>query len=128
LPLGELDPLGLPGESYKLALTPGLLTSVFQRRGKSLVPDPADVLGGRGGNRGGYLQSQELKGGLFRATDADDHWWLPSGRSFFSDNPRDSAATELAQARQHFFLPRRYRNPFGQDGVVDFDANDLLMV
>jgi hypothetical protein len=33
----------------------------------------------------------------------------------------------LAQARQHFFLPRRYRDPFGQDAFVDFDANDLLM-
>src|SRR5439155_16189498 len=28
---------------------------------------------------------------------------------------------------QHFFLPRRYRDPFGQDIFVDFDANDLLM-
>ena len=36
--------------------------------------------------------------------------------------------TELAQARQHFFLPRRYRDPFGQDAIVDFDANDLLMI
>jgi hypothetical protein len=34
----------------------------------------------------------------------------------------------LAQARQHFFLPRRYRDPFGQDAFVDFDAHDLLMV
>jgi hypothetical protein len=31
-------------------------------------------------------------------------------------------------SRQHFFLPRRYRDPFGQDAFVDFDANDLLMV
>jgi hypothetical protein len=33
-----------------------------------------------------------------------------------------------AQARQHFFLPRRYRDPFGQNAFVDFDANDLLIV
>ena len=52
----------------------------------------------------------------------------PPGKSFFTTDPADTAATELAQARQHFFLPRRYRDPFGQDAFVDFDANDLLMV
>ena len=93
-----------------------------------MLPDPAAVLGGQAGNRGGYLRSQTLKAdGRFPATDADDHWWIPSGQSFFTTNPLDAAATELAQARQHFFLPRRYRDPFGQDAFVDFDANDLLM-
>ena len=134
LPLGELHPLGLPGESYKLAFTPGLLAQVFQRPragqpAEALLPDPAAVLGGQAGNRGGYLRSQTLKAdGRFPASDADDHWWIPSGQSFFTTNPADPAATELAQARQHFFLPRRYRDPFGQDAFVDFDANDLLMV
>ncbi|MDN3514332.1 MAG: hypothetical protein NG747_08030 [Candidatus Brocadia sp.] len=133
LPLGELQPLALPGESYKLAFTPGLLTQVFQRfragqPAESLLPDPAAVLGGQAGNRGGYLRSQTMKAdGRFPATDADDHWWIPSGQSFFTTNPLDAAATELVQARQHFFLPRRYRYPFGQDAFVDFDANDLLM-
>jgi len=134
LPLGELHSLTLPGESYKLAFTPGLLTQVFQRPHagqplEALLPQPAAVLGGQGANQGGYLQSQALKAdGRFPASDADDHWWIPSGKSFFSANPADNAATELAQARQHFFLPRRYRDPFGQDAFVDFDANDLLMV
>lgn len=134
LPLGELRSLGLPGESYKLAFTPGLLKEVFQRphAGQSpeaLLPNSSSVLGGQAGNRGGYLQSQTLKAdGRFPASDADDHWWIPSGQSFFSANPTDSAATESTQARLHFFLPRRYRDPFGQDAFVDFDANDLLMV
>jgi RHS repeat-associated protein len=133
LPLGELHSLALPGERYKLAFTPGLLTQVFQRPragqpAEPLLPDPATVLGGQAGNRGGYLQSQTMKAnGRFPTTDADDHWWIPSGQSFFTTNPLDAAATELAQARQHFFLPRRYRDPFGQDAFVDFDTNDLLM-
>jgi RHS repeat-associated protein len=133
LPLGELHPLALPGESYKLALTPGLLTQIFQRSrvgqpAEPLLPDPAAVLDGQAGNRGGYLRSQAMKAhGRFPATDADDHWWIPSGQSFFTTNPRDAGATELAKARQHFFLPRRYRDPFGQDALVDFDTNDLLM-
>ena len=134
LPLGELHALALPGESYKLAFTPGLLTQVYQRShggqpAEPLLPNPAAVLGGQAGNQGGYLRSQTLKAdGRFPATDADDHWWIPAGQSFFTTNPLDAAATELAQARQHFFLPRRYRDPFGQDAFVDFDGNDLLMV
>ena len=131
---GELQTLALPGESYQLAFTPGLLAQVFQRprQGQppeSLLPDPTAVLGGQSASRGGYLRSQTLKAdGRFPVSDADDHWWIPSGQSFFSTNPADSGATELAQARQHFFLPRRYRDPFGQDAVVDFDTHDLLII
>ncbi|MEU1596502.1 SpvB/TcaC N-terminal domain-containing protein [Streptomyces sp. NPDC005708] len=134
LPLGDLQPLALPGESYKLAFTPGLLAQIFQRprQGQApepLLPDPASVLGGQADNRGGYLQSQVLKAdGRFPAGDADDHWWMASGQSFFSPNPTDNAATESAQARQHFYLPRRYRDPFGPNAFADFDAHDLLMV
>ncbi|RQZ06079.1 toxin [Burkholderia sp. Bp9031] len=133
LPLGELQPRALPGESYKLAFTDGLLDQVFQRprQGQAdepLLPDPEAVLGGQAGNRGGYLRSQILKAdGRFPASDADDHWWVPSGQAFYSANPADSASTELAEARDHFFLSRRYRDPFGQHAFVDFDARDLLM-
>jgi RHS repeat-associated protein len=134
LPLGELHSLGLPGASYKLAFTPGLLAQTFQRPREgqppeALLPDPASVLGGQAGDQGGYLRSQELKAdGRFPPRDADDLWWIPSGQPFFTANPGDPAATELAQARQHFFLPRRYRDAFGQDSFVDLDASDLLMV
>ena len=134
MPLGDVQPLALPGESYKLAFTPGLLAQVFQRLragqpAEPLLPNPAAVLGGQTGNQGGYVQSQALKAdGRFPASDADDHWWIPSGRSFLSVNPADNAAAELAQAQQHFFQARRYRDPFGQDTLVDFDPNDLLMV
>jgi RHS repeat-associated protein len=134
LPLGDLQPLALPGESYKLAFTPGLLAQVFRRPRQDqapepLLPDPTAVLGGQAGNQGGYLPSQALKtDSYFPASDADDHWWLPSGESFFSPDPADDAAAESAHARRHFYLPRRYRDPFGQNTFVDFDAHDLLMV
>jgi hypothetical protein len=134
LPFGELHPLALPGERYKLAFTPGLLTRVFQRAranqsAEALVVNPAAVLGGQASDRGGYVQSQALKSdGRFLTTDADDYWWIPSGQAFYTTNVVDNAATELMQARQHFFLARRYRDPFGQSAFVDFDDNDLLMV
>ncbi|MFF8610710.1 SpvB/TcaC N-terminal domain-containing protein [Streptomyces sp. NPDC015346] len=134
LPLGHLEPRGLAGETYRLAFTPGLLAGVFSRprpgeSAEALLPEPADVLAGTGGDRGGYLASRTLTDdGRFPATDPDGHWWLPSGRSYFSADPQDSAATELARARQHYFTARRYRDPFGQDAFVDLDGDDLLAV
>jgi RHS repeat-associated protein len=124
LPIGELESLALPGESFKLAFTPGLLDQVFQRpragqAPEALLPqaDRNQLLGGNGGDRGGY-----------RDLDGNGHWWLPSGRTFFSPGLADSPAAELAEARSHFFLPRRIRDPFGQHAVVEHDRHDLLMV
>ncbi|MFE6069968.1 SpvB/TcaC N-terminal domain-containing protein [Streptomyces sp. NPDC056525] len=134
LPLGQLEPRATTGETYTLALTPGLLAEVFRRPRpdgsmENLLPDPVEVLAGTAGDRGGYLSGRTLKAdGRFPATDPDDHWWLPSGRSYFSAGSEDPPATELAQARQHHFVVRRHRDPFGQDTVVDLDGDDLLTV
>ena len=122
LPLGDLQGLGLPGESYKLAFTPGLLDQVLKRPRQGQPDEPllpeaarATILGGQSGSQGGYVD-----------LDGNGHWWIPSGRSFY--HPDDvPAAAELAQARQHFFLPRRYRDPFGQSASVNFDTHDLLI-
>ena len=129
LPLGQLESLALTGENYKLAFTPGLLAQAFQRPRagrppEALLPDPASVLGATGG----YVRSRELKAdGRFPADDPDDTWWIPTGRVFFTPDPAGGPAAELAHARQHFFLGRRYRDPFGQEAVVDFDGHDLLL-
>ena len=122
LPVQALEVLALPGESYKLAFTPGLLNAVFQRPvagtgPESLLPDPTAVLpmsGGIDADRGGYLD-----------LDGDAHWWLPSGRSFFHPDESASAAQELSEAVAHFFMPRRIRNAFGHSSFVDYDK-DLL--
>ncbi|MCL6542211.1 MAG: FG-GAP-like repeat-containing protein [Roseiflexus sp.] len=117
LPLGRLEPLALPGESYKLAFTPGLLSQVFRRNGQALLPNPAAVLGGQGADQGGYVD-----------LDGDGRWWIPSGRIFYSLNSGDTSVQELAEARAHFFLPRRFRDPFGHDVTVTYDAYDLLLL
>ena len=122
LPLGELQPLALPGESYALALTPGLLHQTYRRDGVDLLPDPATVLAGGGSERGGY-----------RDLDGDGHWWTPSGRAFFSADRNASPEQERAEALAHFFLPRRMRGPFDTEAAptesrVSYDALDLLMV
>lgn len=117
LPLCALESLALPGESYKLAFTPGLLDQVYVRSGQKLLPaNPADVLEGGGGDRGGYV---DLNG--------DGHWWIPSGRVFYSPNISDMPARELAFARQHFFLPHRARDPFGNTAFTSYDPYDLLL-
>ena len=125
LPLGSVENLALPGESYKLAFTPGLLSSVFQRPrdgqpDEELLLDlgnilPADINAGNIADRGGYVD-----------LDGDNHWWIPSGPMFFSPMTEASPIQEVAFAREHFFLLHRYRDPFGMQTEVSYDAYNLL--
>ena len=106
LPLGSIESLALPGESYKLAFTRGLLTQVYGTR----VTD--SILAADGG----YIHSE-----------GDANWWIPSGRVFYSPHVADSPAQELAFARQHFFSPQRSRDPFGNTAFMHYDPYDLLV-
>lgn len=122
LPSKGLQALALPGESYQLALTPGLSSRVFQRPNvggatENLLPNPAAVLPANisvTSDRGGYVD-----------LDGDGRFWIPSGRIFFHPSDGASPAVELSEATSHFFLPRRFRNPFGHSSLVDY-ANDLF--
>jgi RHS repeat-associated protein len=130
LPLGTVQRLALPGESYQLALTPGLLAQVYQRplelvpapgAPETLLPDPAGTLGAPGPDGGGYVE-----------LDGDGRWWVPSGRVFFSPGGDDGPAQERGFARAHFFLPHRFRDPFHTDQastetVVTYDDYHLLI-
>jgi RHS repeat-associated protein len=112
LPLGRLESLGLAGVSYQLAFIPDLIERVYQDEGTRLLPDPAEVFG-RGG--GGYVD-----------VDGDGRWWSPSGRSYFAP-ARVSASSEKAEALRHFFVARRFEDPFGNATTIDYDAPyDLL--
>ena len=106
LPLGALESLALPGESYKLAFTTGLLAQVYGIK----VTDPMLTA------EGGYIHSE-----------GDANWWIPSGRVFFSPNVSDTPAQEFAFARQHFYSTHRSRDPFGNTALVGYDAYDLLL-
>ena len=132
LGLGSVESLALAGETYKLAFTTGLLAKVYQRPldvlqppgsplPESLLPNPANVPGGRGTDQGGYVD-----------LDNTGHRWIPSGRIFFSPGSIDSSAQERAHARAHFFLPCRYRDPFhtnllSTEILITYDAYDLLV-
>ena len=124
LALRTLEPLALPGESYRLSLTPGLLARVFQRRrsgepDENLLPDPAPLLEGRGADQGGYVAM-------------DRNWWIPSGRLFFhptanTANEALTAAAERDAAQQHFFVPRKVVDAFAQATLLDHE-HDLFAV
>src|SRR5664279_2199289 len=117
LPLGTLESLALPGNSYALASTPGLIVQVYQRAGTALVAEPETVFGGVGSDLGGYVD-----------LDGNGNWWIPSGRSYYLPVPA-SPQDELTQALQHFFVPRRGEDPYGNAASIDYDdPHDLLVV
>ena len=111
LPLGDLQSLALPFESYKLALTSGLIAQVYGGRASDTMIE----------NEGRYAHSE-----------GDANWWIPSGQVFYSPDPAHTPLQELAYARQHFFLPHRYRDPFhttaiSTESFVNYDTYDLLV-
>ena len=114
LPLGVTHALALPGESYKVAFTPGLLAAVYRRREppEHLLPDASHLLQ----HEGKYV---DLAG--------DGRWWIPSGRLYYA--PCECGAkVELEEARRHFFLPQRFLDPFDNPSIVTYDFHDLMPV
>ncbi|HEY1527904.1 MAG TPA: SpvB/TcaC N-terminal domain-containing protein [Candidatus Angelobacter sp.] len=117
LALGKLESLALPGSSFKLAFTPGLISQVYQRGSVALLPDAPSVLGSVNADGGGYLD-----------LDGNGDWWAPSGHLSYFATATTSAA-EKAEALQHFFMPRRFVDPFGNATTIDYDPpHDLLVV
>ena len=114
LPLGVIEALALPGQSYKLAFTPGLLADVYYRQEsqEKLIPDVRRVFHGEG-------KYVELTG--------DGRWWVPSGRAFYAPH-ECGAAAETEHARSHFYLPQRFLDPFDNATIVGYDAHDLTPV
>lgn len=99
LTLGELNALGLPFETYKLALTDQLLTAVF---GSKLTPELHQELDTA--NKSGYQK------------DGNGRYWIRSGIAGFADDAAD-----------HFFLPEKYTDPFGNVTTLNYDPRDLYI-
>jgi RHS repeat-associated protein len=118
LAIGELESLALPGQNYSLALSAGVLAKVYCRPRtdgtiENLLPDPASVL------------SEE---GKYFELDSDGQWWIPTGRFFYSPHNLHEPAVEFDYAVRHFFLPHRYRDPFGNVTHAEFDVHDLVVI
>jgi RHS repeat-associated protein len=104
LPLGVIEPRAIPDRTYRQVFTDSLVHNLY---GQHINADSFSTAG--------YIH--------------DGHtWWSPSGQAFYSPRDDDDAATELAYARRHFFLPNRFRDPFGTPSSVTYDDDDLLVV
>ncbi len=106
LPPGTVQALALPGNSYRLALTPDIVTRVLD----------------------GLVGAAELAEGGYAQLAGHDGWWISTGFVHYSPGDADTAAVELAHARSHFFLTRRTIDSFGAVSRTDYDAFDLLAV
>jgi len=109
LPTRHLESRALAYDSYRLALTSGLVTAFGDRTTVGMLQEC------------GYVQVA-----------GDPGWWAPSGRSLYAPPGVDAPADELDFARVHFFRARRFRDPFHTDAasterVAAYDVHDLLL-
>ncbi len=107
LPLGELESLAIPFESYQLAFTPEHLDIIF-------------------GNR--INEEMLTEEGRYVHFDGDINWWIPSGQIFFSATEDDTPDQELGFAQIRFYMPHRFRDPFGEIATVEYDHYILLLL
>jgi RHS repeat-associated protein len=117
LPLGTLESMALPGNSYKQALTLGIIPLVFTRSATALLPTPVTVLGSTAADGGGYVD-----------LDTNGNWWIPGTRVYYSPTA-GTALQENTVASAHFYLPQRFVDPFGNTTTVAYDdPHDLLVI
>ncbi len=112
LPLGELNTLALRYEDYKLALTDDLLQRVFGNA-KLTQTVRADL---ENPVVSGYMTGQSLRSRFSNETTTGEYW-IRSGTAGFGNDAPD-----------HFYLPERYTDPFGNTTLLEFDPKYDLFV
>ena len=105
-PFGEFSWLGLPYETYKLALTRDLLGAVL---GAKLTTDVLARLDTP--TICGYIPGTALSVSL------TDQWWIRSGIAGFAND-----------AALHFYLPEEYTDPFGNKTTLSYDGKYDLFI
>ncbi|GLV54151.1 hypothetical protein KDH_10000 [Dictyobacter sp. S3.2.2.5] len=110
LALGQLNALALPYESYRLALTNDMLDLVFKDR---LQPGVQAALSDK--TTGGYLSGADLTT-RFGGEAVPGQYWICSGVAGFAPD-----------AAQHFYVPERYTDPFGNPTTLTYDPYDLFI-
>lgn len=118
LPLGNYESKALAGESYKLAYTKDHATQLYIDSGKLTSAELKEILE----NEGRFIH-----------LDGDLNWWIPSGRSYLSPNKHDTPANEHDFAKDNFYIPRRYRDPFynntnDTESIITLDDHNLLPI
>ncbi len=108
--LGQLNALALPYESYTLALSDDLLNLVFNHK---LTPLAKAALSDK--NTSGYLSGDYLK--RFGDEAMLGQYWMCAGVAGFD-----------ADAAQHFYLPERYTDPFGNVTRLEYHKPDYYYI
>jgi RHS repeat-associated protein len=111
---GQLNRLGITFESYKLALTGHLLRAVLGSKFDGAVQSAIDTPA-----TSGYWQGTRLLGMA-----GADQWWVRSGVAGFVDD----VAGFADDAAQHFYLPERYTDPFGNKTTLSYDDKYDLFI
>ncbi|HEU4931577.1 MAG TPA: RHS repeat-associated core domain-containing protein, partial [Pyrinomonadaceae bacterium] len=104
---GELNHLGLTYETYKLALTSSLLESVLGNKFDDAVRNALDSP-----SACGYWPGRNLLGDA-----GANQWWQRSGVAGFADDAAD-----------HFCLPERYTDSFGNETRLSYDDKYDLFI
>lgn len=107
LPVGQIESLALPWETYKMAFTPGLLNIYSAKASAATLAQ--------------ILSTQ----GSYQNLDKDGVWWVPSGHVFYSNDP---AGPDPAFAGAHFYLPQGAIDPFGNVSNVTYDQPYNLLI
>ena len=116
--LGLPSRLGLTYESYKLALTDSLLTDVLPSAPhEDAFAAEARAALGQAAARPGFLASGYQHGSaVLGAQGRTGQWWMRSGVAGFDGSAPD-----------HFYLPKRYVDPFGNETSLVYDGDDLFV-
>lgn len=101
LPLYQLASLGLPFESYQLAYTPALVDHIFDTK----------------------VNETLMLEGKFTHRESDDNWWIRSGTTQFV-----GTGEATADARDRFYLPISYTDPYGAKTKVKYNSSYRLFI
>ena len=123
LSYGQSDALGLAEDAVRLAIPAGLVAELFVTPGRASAAEMTALPG-----RGRLCSTAQLVAqGRVPVGALPDGWWTQSGVARLSPNAADDAATELAFAKDHFFLLHRAVDPFGATTAISYeDSNRLL--
>lgn len=101
LPLHQLESLAIPFENYQLAFTPELVNDIF----------------------GSKVNTSLLTEGKYINSEGDNNWWIRSGTAQFI-----TGAETTLTAKNRFYLPISYTDPYGAITTVKYDNNYFLFV
>ncbi len=101
LPLGQLESLALPYESYQLAYTPELLNDIFDTKWDDTM----------------------MGDGKFAHNEGDTNWWIRSGTTQFITLPET-----ITDAQSRFYLPNSYTDPYGAVTKVKYYGSYHLFI